>query len=320
MNKYIRNLIRLVVASLAVSVLGVGSVAAQGVTFEKLTAATLAWDAVPSPDASVIYFTAMGEDGTPGVFSIPAAGGEPSIVASGAPLVMPFGIAISTDGQMLYVTNPWTAGSDGNAIYAVPTASGQATVVEGTQGTASQGIEVVNQNGADQIYYTGIDPSNGQATVYRIAVSGGEVALIAKGAPLIAPSGVAVAQDGTVYVLDRLASGNGLGAVLRIQGDSLDTIARDVRIGGQLAGLTLTLDESLLLISSLDTEAGTAQVLVIDLATMQTSIINEGISENTGAGGLHRAHHENIFAWADITPGPPIRVRPPSSAVYIVSG
>jgi hypothetical protein len=274
------------------------------VAFNSLTSAILPWDAVPGPDGTTIYFTGIGTDGQPDVFSISAGGGEVTPLAADAPLVMPLGIATSTDGQTLYVTDPWAAGSLGNAILALPSSGdGEATVVSGTQGTIPQGIELVSHDGADQIYFTGIDPTDGQPAVYSIPAAGGTVTLIAKGKPLVAPSGISVAKDGTVYVLDRLASGNGLGSVVRINSSGVNTIAENVRTGGQIAGLTLTMDEALLLVSSLDSTAGTAQVLVVDLATMQSSIINNVINANTGAGGLHRAHNVNEFAWADLTAG-----------------
>jgi DNA-binding beta-propeller fold protein YncE len=273
-------------------------VSAQGVSFDMLTEATLPWDAVPSPDGSTIYYTALQSSGTPAVFSIPAAGGDPTVLASGAPFVMPLGLDISADGKTLYVADPWMAGAAGNAIFAVSTAGNAApTVVAGTQGTAPQGVTVAG----DQLYFSGINPANaGQAAIYQIALSGaGDATLVAQGTRLIAPSGLAVAKDGTVYVLDRLASGNGLGAVLRMKDGTVDAIASDVRIGGQMAGIALTMDESTLLVSSLDKTEGTAQVLAINLSTMQTSIINDVIKANKGAGGLHRAHDANTFAWAD---------------------
>ena len=91
--------------------------------------------------------------------------------------------------------------------------------------------------------------------------------------------------------------------MIRIRDGQATMIQSNVQTGGQLAGLTLTLDGSLLLVSSLDETAGTAQVLVLDLATQQSSVINDVISANTGAGGLHRAHELDVFAWADLTSG-----------------
>src|SRR3954468_1952254 len=112
----------------------IAPVSAQGVSFSATTKATLPWDAVPSPDGSTIYYTAFAKDGTPAVFSVPAAGGDATVLASGAPLVMPLGLDVSSDGKTLYVADPWTAGADGNAVFAVSTAGGSTpTAVAGTQ-------------------------------------------------------------------------------------------------------------------------------------------------------------------------------------------
>lgn len=273
---------------------------AQGVAFAEVTAAHTPWDAAPSPDGKLIYFTAIGADGAAGVFAIPDSGGEVRTLAAGAPFAMPLGIAVSSDGGTLYVTDPWAAGQHGNAVFAVG-ADGAVERIAGTEGTAPQGIEVVNRNGSDVLYFTGINPADGQPAVYSIEE--GAATLLAQGAPLVAPSGITAGADGAVYVLDRLASGGGLGSVLRIRDGVVETIASGVHTGAQLAGMALTLDESLLLVSSLDGGTGTSQVLVVNLATLETSTINDVIGVNTAAGGLHRAHDANIFAWIDNTGG-----------------
>lgn len=258
------------------------------------------WDATPDPQGKVFYFTANGPQGS-GVFSVATTGSaNVKAIAVGSPFVMPLGIAVSTDGKRLYVADPWSAGADGNAIFAVPVEGGTPVAVAGTQGATPRGLEIVNEGGTDQIYFSGINLTDDQPTILKIAAAGGTPTVLSKGAPLVDPSGVAVAKDGTVYVLDRLAAGNGLGSVFRIKDNKLDKIADGIRTGSQMAGLTLTLDESLLLASSLDPKQGTAQVVVINLATMQTTIFNTVIGANHSAGGLHRAHSVNLFAWADV--------------------
>jgi DNA-binding beta-propeller fold protein YncE len=291
----------LIVAALVVMPLSAQS----GIDFTPMTHPTLPWDAVPSPDGQIVYYTAIDSSGVPAVFSIPGAGGSPTELAMGAPLVMPLGLDVSSDGQTLYVADPWSAGASGNAIFAVPQ-MGRASpmLVNGTAGTEPQGVAIADENGSDQLYFSGINPQTGQGAVYKIVAAGaGDATIIAQGAPLITPSGVTVASDGTIYVLDRLGSGDGMGAVLRIKDGAVDKIASDVRMGGQYAGLALTLDETTLMVSSLDNIAGTAQVLVINLSTLQTSIVNDVIKENKGAGGLHRAHKANIFAWNGLSAG-----------------
>ncbi|MBK9747564.1 MAG: hypothetical protein IPO91_12380 [Chloroflexi bacterium] len=300
------NLLRKLLLSAALTLFAVPAlVLAQGITFEPVSTATLPWDAVPSPDGSTLYFTAIADDGCPAIFRADSENGAVTTLAACDPFVMPMGIAVSLDGRTLYVSDSFTAGAAGNAIFAVSTDSpDMVNTIAGTQGTAPQGVEVGLRNGVETLYFTGIHTLTGQPTVYALPTASGTPEVLAHGAPLVAPSGVAVSQDGsTVFVLDRFASGNGLGSVIRIRDGQATVLQSNVQTGGQLAGLTLTLDGSLLLVSSLDETAGTAQVLVLDLATQQSSVINDVISANTGAGGLHRAHELDVFAWADLTSG-----------------
>jgi len=282
------------------------------------------WDSTPSPDAKMIYFTAAGGKSGPGVFSVAATGGAVKVLAVGAPLIMPLGIAVSSDGKTLYVADPMAAGPGGNVIYTLPVEGGTPKPIDSTRGTMPHGLEVIEEKGADQVYFSGKNPDTGQPAILKIAAAGGKVQVVASGTPLVDPSGVAIAQDGTVYVLDRLASGKGLGAVIRIKNQKAEIIAKDVRTGGELAGITLTHDDSLVLVSSLDTKKGTAQVLLIDPKTLQTGIVNKVIGESTAAGGLHRAFkgpdkvsrgtttalmkpyfssHREMFSWADSKDG-----------------
>jgi hypothetical protein len=151
--------------------------------------------------------------------------------------------------------------------------------------------------GAEVVYVAGVDPSDGQPAVLRL--SGGELVVVAKGAPLVEPVGIASAADGTLYVADRLASGNGLGSVFRLRAGRVEPLVERVRTGTPLAGATLTLDESVLLVSALASERDSAQVLVIELASGKQGLITKVIEANTGSGGVHRAQQRNLFAWAD---------------------
>lgn len=76
-------------------------------------------------------------------------------------------------------------------------------------------------------------------------------------------------------------------------------------------GIALTLDESKLLISSLKRGTGTAQVLIVDIATGATSTFDDVIGVNDHAGGLHRARAAVPFGGADVQrPGRVYRVEP----------
>lgn len=209
------------------------------------------------------------------------------------------GLAVSTDGQQLYVADPGAAAAQGEGqLFAVSISDGAVHSLAG--GLAPRGVDVKAEAGADTVYFSGSDPVDGAPAVWQIAAAGGEPIVVAKGAPLVEPVGVAIANDGTVYVADAAASGNGLGSVFRIRDGVVETIADHFRAGAPV-GATLTLDESLLLVSALDPDRDSAQVLLIELASGQKGVITTVISANSGSGGVHRAHNANFFAWADST-------------------
>lgn len=264
-------------------------------------------DSVPDPDAQFIYFTANGSSG-PAVYKVAFNGGDVTTLASGAPLVAPWGLSISTDGRTLYVADlGGEQSTDGNVIFALPAAGGAPTRLETTAGSRPNVPEVVSENGVDMLYYSGFEPSDQQPAIFKLNPAQAEPpTVVFKGTPLVWPSGVAVAKSGAVYVVDMGASGNNQGAVFRIENGATEKLADQLRTSGSIAGAALTLDESILLVSNLQVEKGTAQVLAINLATGELGLINKGIANNTGAGGVHRAHRVNQFSWADCTcPRPP---------------
>ena len=264
-------------------------------------------DATPDPDGQIVYFTATGLE-APGLFQVAAAGGETTAVATGAPFVAPQGLASSMDGTLIYVADPQAANADGSLgqLFVVPAAGGEPMPLAGAAGSAPRGVEVSSENGADVIYFSGLDPSDGQPAVMKIDATGSELSIIAKGAPLVDPVGLVVTKAGVVYVADQMASGNGLGSVFQIENGTVTTIADQFRTGNPV-GATLTLDESVLLVSAMAPDRDSAQVLVIELASGQQGIINKVIEANSGSGGVHRAHNVNVFAWADSTGGNPRR-------------
>ena len=249
-------------------------------------------DSSPDPDGKIIYFTASGPTGA-GLFRVPAAGGTVEAVAVGSPFQSPMGLAVSSDGAQVVV-----ADTAADQLILVATADGTATPLTGSQHTAPRGVEVKNEAGAEMVYFSGTDASDGQPAVWKIALAGGEATVVAKGAPLVEPMGVAIANDGAVYVADRSASGNGLGSVFRVLAGKVEAVAENFRTGN-FAGVTLTLDGSVLLASALDAQRDSAQVLLIELGTGTKGMITKGVAQNSGSGGVHRAYNVNIFSWAD---------------------
>ena len=253
-------------------------------------------DSVPDSDATTIYFTATGPNG-PGVFRVPAAGGAAMEIVTGAPFVEPVGIAISSDSRQLYVADP-----KASQIFVVPTAGGAPAALGGSQKTAPRGMDVVSEGGQDIVYFSGKDPGDGQAAVLKLPAAGGTPTVVAKGAPLTDPDGVTVTQAGVVYVADRSAAGGGFGSVFKVQGGSVTKIVDRARVGDP-AGVALTKDETVLLISALQPDRDSDQVLLVNLGTLQTGSVTKVIEQNKTPGGLHRARNSNIFSWCGVTAG-----------------
>ncbi|MDQ4068610.1 MAG: hypothetical protein M3203_03915 [Actinomycetota bacterium] len=259
-------------------------------------------DATLSPAGDEVFFTARSSGG-PGVFRVPASGGPATAVATGAPFRSPVGIAMASDGQRVYV-----ADTEADVILSAAVAGGPPAPVPGTEGTRPRGLEVVDEGGADVVYFTGRDRADGAPGVFSMAATGGPAPrVLARGAPLTSTDAVTVTRTGEAYVTDRGGAHDGrTGAVYRISGGSTEKIA-DLR-APVLAGVALTLDESVLLVSALSGR-GTDQVLVVDLASRRTGTFSRTIGENRAGAGLHRARNVDVFAWADFMAGADRRSR-----------
>lgn len=268
----------------------------------RLTGQQSALDAVPAPDGSFIYFTVSGEG--QGIFKTTSDPDKAEAVPSGKGFTALRGLAVSTDGERLYAT-------DGTQVVSLASggAGGDPVAVAGTQGTDPQGVEIHQENGGDVLFLSGKDPADGQPGVFKVPAAGGELAAVAKGAPLVKPDGVAVSGNGEVFVSDHGTAAD-KGVVYRIDSFGPTEVATGITLGDP-AGVALTEDEKVLLISSLDPEAGTAQVVLVELETGKTGVVDKVIGENRSAGGLHRAHLAAVMGWADVQrPGRVYRVDP----------
>ena len=245
-----------------------------------------------------MYFTALTGDPServPGLFQVPAAGGAITTIASGTPLGAPLGISVSLDGTTLFVADPGAA--SGGAILSVPSAGGAPTALGGTAGYYPGGVVVAKVNDQESVYFTGRDPTSGAPGLFMTAEAGGGVTTVAEGAPFAEPGGVVVAKDGTAYVADSLASGD-LAAIVKVSGGAASLLVPRIGVGFP-AGVTLTEDESTLLVSGLDPVTRTDLVYFADVKTGELSRLTDPISAFHDSAGLHRAYGANVFAWAD---------------------
>jgi DNA-binding beta-propeller fold protein YncE len=229
--------------------------------------------------------------------------GEFETLAVGGALSSPGSISVSLDGERLFVAD--SAMSDGaGAVMSLASSSGgdEPVVVAGTEGYAPRGLVLAEVDGVSQLYFTGTDPESHLAGVFRVPQDGGDVEALATGEPFSEPIGVAVTDDGTVYVVDGAASSNerGEGAVMSLREgeDEVETVIDGIG-AGPAAGIAVSLDAGTLLVFGLDPESRRDRVYVLDTKTRKLSQIVEPFDGFSRAAGPHRAHNANVFAWAD---------------------
>ncbi|WP_437276987.1 hypothetical protein WME90_37940 [Sorangium sp. So ce375] len=263
----------------------------------------IAFDATPDAGGVYVYFTGLGEDGRAGVFRIGAHGSAGSTeIASGPPLVVPLGIATSADGGRLFVADPGAgdpALDDAGALFAIDLPGGAVAPIGGGEGLHARGLEVAR--GADneeQIIFSGRDREDGQPGVFALPARGGEVSTIAKGRPLVDPSGVAVAGRGDVFVCDTLASPDKTATIFRIEDGFVSAFATGLHVGYP-CGIALTRDDAALFVLTRDPARGADEVVRIEVASGARSATATGAPGHDEPGGLHRAKAADVFAFVD---------------------
>lgn len=264
-------------------------------------------DATPSPEGDRIYYLATattdGADAA-GVFSVSGEGeDEIETLAVGGVLTAPGAISVSLDGERLFVADSERrndAGDPGAVMSLASSGGDEPVVVAGTEGYAPRGLVLARVDDTEYLYFTGTDPETRRAGVFRVEPDAGDVETLASGAPFDEPAGIAVADDGTVYVVDTRASENerGAAAVMRLRDDGVETLIDGIG-AGESAGIAVTLDAGTVLVSGLDPESKRDRVYVLDTRTQKLAQIVEPFDSFRRAAGLHRAHKANVFAWAD---------------------
>jgi DNA-binding beta-propeller fold protein YncE len=282
------------------SVLGNGTIGSITPAAHDEAAFTAPLDATPSPDGAQVYFTARNADGA-GVFKAEASGGGIVALHAGDPIAAPVGITVSTDNLMVYLADPGASVNeeDTGAIWMVPTAGGDATLVAGTAGYTPRGIVLMKQDGSDQLYFTGTTPE-GIPGVFKVPAVGGTVEGIAKGEPFSDPNGLAVTSKGDIYVIDSAARDTAAGSarVIQVSGQTATVLQENLKVGFP-AGIALAQNDSVILVSALDPDTRTDVLVRINLSSMEQTAVSDGISTLEEAAGLHRAANAEVYAWAD---------------------
>jgi DNA-binding beta-propeller fold protein YncE len=256
-------------------------------------------DAVASPDGKTFYFAALTTGGDeppqPALFQVPAAGGVPTALHTGAPLAYVTGLVLSCDGATLYVADMGLDGdADGGALYAVPTAGGAPTAV--TAGAIAVPSGLAMDRDCATLVVTGRD-AEGQGALFRVGIAGGAVHTVRAGTPLMSPSGVHVDARGVSWVMDLLAGDGGSGALFAIAEDGGAELRGDNLLLGTPGGVSLVAGGGTAVIGARDRATGDGALLTIDLASgTTTSLTGGGLVE---AAGLRTARSAGVFAVAD---------------------
>jgi len=264
-------------------------------------------DAAPTSSGATVFFIAFDSmSGAPAVFRQNMSG-MVSVVSQGDPLVAPMSLALSADDMRIYVADPEAtamgmgiAPEDG-AILSMSAEGGMVSVVG--LGTSVHHPRAIAIHGMPEQLTFVATADDGSAGVFRVGTAGGTPLRLDMGSALQNPGGLAVANDGTVYVLDARGDGPNSAAIYRIAstgGMPTPVVARGLRAGFP-SGIALSRDGTRLLAAGQDPGNGPGALLWVRTdGTMAESPASFGMATGlTLPCGLHRARNADIYGIAD---------------------
>lgn len=176
-----------------------------------------------SRDDATLYVVDPSTDGASAdsgaVFSIPAGGGTPTRIDTGNELLRPQGVAVSVDGESLYVTGQQATSTDLlRALFRVPRAGGAGVVVT---------TDLVDPSGVTQDYMGYITifdarrggPNSGTAFIY----SSPRVTELAVGVAANHPAGASLSMGGRTALISGTVADTGGGLLTWVGADGRAT-------------------------------------------------------------------------------------------------
>jgi len=269
-------------------------------------------DATLSPDGKTAYFIAVlpeissdtSDQPMPqrsGVFSMPIGSSEAAtLMASGDPIASPLNLDITSDGKTLYIADSASGAGDADmgGLLMMSVGGGTPTPVDSTAGYHARGVSVVNQDWRDQVYFTGNDPADGKPGVFKLDTKGNVVSEVSKSDLFVDPSGLVVADNGDIYVADT-QTGATLANVIQIpKGKDALELMPNLKLGYP-AGISISKDQQILIVSALDPATSRDVVIRHDLKAGTDEMFNNGIDQFEESAGLHRAKDVESYVWAD---------------------
>jgi len=250
-------------------------------------------DAVASPDGRMFYFAAWDDLKQPAVFQVASSPGSvATALAAGAPLDAPIGLAMSCDGQSVFVAD---MGGEAGAILQAPVAGGAVAALGVTGIVRPSGLAMAPD--CTSLFATGrLD--DGTPAVFQVAIAGGAARVVYHGAPLSSPSGLHVDSLGVSWVMDHHAQGaRGEGVLFSIpsDGSAATEVASDLRMGTP-GGVSLTAGGGTAVMPTRDAD-GSAQLTSVDIAT--GAVTQLATPDLTGPAGLRSARKAGVLAIVD---------------------
>ena len=263
---------------------------------------SLPFDAAPSPDGKTIYFTGVTPGGisaaadVPALFKVAASGGTTTVLATGGSIGAPFGVAVSSDSNTIFVADPaFTTTTDKGAIFSVSSSGGTPTELSETADYSPFSIALAKVGTSDTIVFVGTDKTTGMTGVFKDV--GGTVSTVIEGPTAANPGAVAIYTDGTIYftaetgVIYSVAAG-------ATTATAVNTAATSLSLSFP-AGLAVSQDGKFLLVPNTDPAThgeGIARIAIAGGAVTQLAL---SLSANTEAGGLHRAADADVYSFVD---------------------
>jgi DNA-binding beta-propeller fold protein YncE len=254
-------------------------------------------DAVASPDGTTFYFAAVDATNEPAVFRTSAEPGSTAeVLAVSAPLEAPIGLVLSCDGATLFVAD---LGGETGAVLALPTAGGAVSDLGATGIVRPAGLAM----GPDcKTLFITARTDDGRPAVFSMSIEGGGATAVYTGDPLVSPTGLHVASDGSAWVMDHLAHGaHGEGVLFAIpkDGSVATEVASDLRMGTP-GGVSLTAGGGTAVMPT-RTADGAAQLTTVNIATGETTQV--AAPDMTDPAGLRTARKAGVFVIVDSEAG-----------------
>jgi sugar lactone lactonase YvrE len=249
-------------------------------------------DAVSSPDGTAFYFAALDESMAGAVFKTSSeADSKAEKLAGGAPLVRPFGLVMSCDGETLYVADTGNDG-EGGGIYAIAVDTGTVTSL-GASGIASPSGLAMGPD-CKTLVASGYTAEK-EPAVFTLPASGGEAKVVFAGAPLSNPTGLHVDSAFVIWQMGQASTGTTTLFAIPQDGSKATPVLSNL-VAGTPGGVSLVSAGGTAVIPTLD-EAGKGQLTAVVIET--GAITQIPAPELQKPAGLRTAREAGVFAVAD---------------------